>query len=76
MSINHKRAADRVVRQLNSLGIDERVGDRESHTARLVRAIVEAVLEEVVNHGEVVITNAQAATHVGPAKVTGKGDII
>ena len=76
MAIDSTRAADRVVRSLQSIGIDEKVGQTESHTAKLVRMIVEAVLFEITAHGQVIITDATAATHVGPAKVVGKGNII
>lgn len=76
MPINSKRTEDRIVSRLESLGIDERVGQGESHTAKLVREIVKAVLFEITVNGEVIITNAQAATHLGPAPVTGKGKIL
>ncbi len=80
MPINSKRAADKVVSKLRSLGIDERVGRQESHTALLVREIVKAVLEEVVNNGEVIIINLPVQTAGSPTNHTGvgngKGDII
>ena len=76
MSIDAKRAADRIVGKLQSIGIDEKVGQGDSHTAKLVRMIVEAVLFELTSHGEVIITDAVAMTTQGPAKVIGKGNII
>ena len=76
MPINSRRAADKVVRKLKSIGIDDKVGSGESHTAKLIRLIVEAVLEEVVNNGEVVIINLPVQTPTGPGVGNGKGDII
>ena len=76
MSINAERAADKVVRKLRSIGIDEHVGRGESHTAILVRIIVEAVLDEVVNNGEVIIKNLPVQTPQGPGTGNGKADII
>lgn len=76
MPINSKRAADRVVRQLKSIGIDDMVGASESNTAQLVRLIIDAVLDEVVNNGVVIIKNLPVQTPVGPGVGNGKGDII
>ena len=80
MSINADRAADRVVRRLRSIGIDDQVGDKESHTAILVRLIIDAVLEEVVNNGEVIIRQLPVQTVGGPSHQfgfgNGKADII
>lgn len=76
MSINADRAADRVVRRLKSIGIDDKVGNADSHTAVLVRLIVDAVLEEVVNNGEVIIRNLPVVTPHGPGQGNGKADII
>ena len=75
MSINADRAADRVVRRLRSIGIDDKVGRDESHTAVLVRLIIDAVLEEVVNNGEVIIRNLPVTTPMGPGQGNGKADI-
>ena len=76
MSINTERAANRVVRRLRSIGIDDRVGEAESHTAILVRLIIDAVLEEIVNNGEVIIRNLPVTTPQGPGQGNGKADII
>ena len=80
MPINAKRAADRIVSKLESMGIDEHVGGRESHTAELVREIVAAIMDEIVNNGEVIIVNLPVQTSGSPGFHTGfgngKGDII
>lgn len=76
MPVNSKRAADRVVRRLRSIGIGDKVGNEESHTATLVRLIVDAVLDEIVNNGEVIIRNLPVTTPAGPGQGNGKADII
>lgn len=76
MSINADRAANRVVSRLRSIGIDDRVGADESHTAILVRLIIDAVLDEITNNGEVIIRNLPVTTPHGPGQGNGKADII
>ena len=76
MPINSRRAADRVVNRLESIGIDEKVSGEESHTAKLVRMIVESVLQEIVSSGEVIIINLPVQTPMGPGVGTGKATII
>ena len=74
MSINANDAANRVVKKLKSIGIDDQVGDKESHTAILVRLIIDAVLEEVVNNGEVYIRQLPVQTYGGPTSQAGFGN--
>ena len=76
MSINSKRVGDSVVRKLRGIGIDDKVGNTESHTAILVRIIIDEVMKEIINNGVVMITDATAQTAMGPAKVIGKAKII
>lgn len=76
MPINPKRPANRVISKLRSIDIDDKVGNDESQTAKLVRFIVEAVLEEITNNGEVIITNLPVSTPMGPGVGNGRGDIV
>ena len=76
MPINSRRAADRVVNRLEAIGIDEKVSGEESHTAKLVRMIVESVLQEIISSGEVIIINLPVQTPMGPGVGNGKGTII
>lgn len=76
MPISSKRVSDRIIRRLNSIGIDEKVGNSESHTAKLVRLIVDSILDEILNNGEVIIINLPVQTPMGPGLGNGKGDII
>lgn len=76
MPINSKRVGDAVVRRLDHIGIDSKVGTSESHTAVLIRIIIDEVLKEVVNNGEVIIKNVPVQTAAGPGVANGKADII
>lgn len=76
MSINSDRVANKVIKKLKSIGIDDKVGIEESHTAKMIRLIIDAILEEIVNNGEVVIHNLPVSTPIGPGLGNGKGDII
>lgn len=76
MPINSKRVGDKVVHKLDRIGIDSKVGTSESHTSLLVRMIVDEILNEIVNNGEVIIKNVPVQTTMGPGTANGKADII
>ena len=76
MPINSRRPTQRIISRLRSIGIDDKVGGGDSHTAKLVELIVESILEEIVNNGEVIIVNLPVQTPTGPGVGNGKGDIV
>ena len=76
MPIESKRTGDKIVHRLRRIGINDTTGAGESHTALLVRMIVEEVLNEIVNNGEVIIRNLPVQTPMGPGTANGKADII
>jgi len=76
MPINPKRVSDSVIRSFNELGIDDRVGNSESHTARLVRKIVNEIMAEIINNGDVVIVSVPVVTTTGTGFANGKAKII
>jgi hypothetical protein len=55
MPINSKRVGDNVVHKLKRIGIDDKVGNAESHTALMIRMIVDEILSEIINNGEIII---------------------
>jgi hypothetical protein len=76
MTISANRVAKRVISQLDDIGINSKVGTVDSHTAELVKLIVNEVLNEIRSNGYVLITDANAITSLGPAPVIGKGTIL
>ena len=76
MPINSNRPIKRVKSKLRSIGIDDKVGGEDSHTAKLIELIIEAVLEEIINNGDVIITNLPVQTPMGPGVGNGRGDIV
>lgn len=75
MAINSERVSKRVVSSLRSIGIDDKVGTEDSHTVKLINIIVDAILDEIVNNGEVIIKNLPVQTPMGPGSANGKADI-
>jgi len=56
--------------------IQKSVGGDESQTVKLVRLIVESVINEVSNNGEVIIINLPVQTAMSIGTANGKADII
>lgn len=79
MALNANAISERVIRQLDDIGIDSRVGGRESETASLVRIIVGELVKALQREASVTtIVNGTCSTPSGPGVVTnatGRGGI-
>jgi len=71
MALNANKLTKRIVSQLDSIGIESKVGDGPSHTAELVRLIVEGVITEIITNGNVLIVNVPVQTIGTPTNHSG-----
>lgn len=60
MAINKDNVIQRVVNQLPSMGIDTEVGGEDSHTVKLIEAIVTEIINELIRNGEVIVVEANS----------------
>lgn len=72
MALDYKRAADMVIKKLDSIGIESDVDGKPSHTAVLVEEIMKAIITEIKTCGMVVVS-VDVTTQGSPGFHTGKG---
>lgn len=53
MAINRDKIVNRIVNQMPSMGIQTKVDGDDSHTVKLVRAIVDEIINEIVSNAEI-----------------------
>ena len=74
MPLNARVISDRVIRKLDSIGIQSNVGGAESETAALVRLIVEQLVYALQNEANVKTTVTGACSNsAGPGSINGFG---
>ena len=74
MSLNEDKIADRIIRQLDGIGIDSKVDGDLSHTANLVKLIVSEVIN-AIRADAVVYTRVQTTGSANAHTGTGTGNI-
>ena len=62
MAINRENVVNKIIDKLPSMGIDVEVNGEDSHTVKLVRTIVNEILNEITIQGEVIIANLPVKT--------------
>jgi hypothetical protein len=70
MTLIDKSISDKVIAQLESIGIDSKVNGDDSHTANMIKIIVREIVLALKRDAEVIV---QVTTPAGPG--TGKGKI-
>ena len=74
MPLNSRIISDRVIRKLDGIGIQSRVGGDESETAELVRLIVGEVVRAIQQEGIVTVdVNGTCSNSAGPGFIKGFG---
>jgi len=53
MALEHNNISDNVIKQLDGMGIMSRVDNDESHTAKMIRVIVEQIVRAIINDSEI-----------------------
>lgn len=76
MPLDPKRVGDAVIKGFKDMGIDDKVGNSESNTALLVRKIVNEIIAELINNGDVVIVSLPVVTTTGNGFANGKAKIV
>ena len=75
--INSENIIQNVVRKFDDIGIDKEINGEESHTVKLVRAIVEETIKEIVRYGElrvdIVNTTVTVSGPTGVGVGSGRG---
>ena len=67
--IDKNRIANKIISKFKEIGIDIEVSGQESHTAKLVREIVNAIINEITENAEVRINTVQTTGISSPAGV-------
>ena len=75
MPLNPDTISNRVISQLDGIGINSRISGKPSHTANLIKILVAEIVKAIQLEGEVVTTvnttgTAASQTGVGRGKVT------